>query len=518
MHSQRIILFLLLLLLTVNPAAQATVSIVNGAIPTIDAAQTGEDLKTIETTGATSSYTDYPLGYRISYPKHMRVDVSLSAIRSVFSDDKTRIEVYYDNLTEPAASANEYIHYGRRFADNSKDHTIQMDKTFWQRGAEVHLLKWARRPLSRIVNDKRFYATAEIIKNEREVYTIFIKSTEPIVNEMDIISSFHLIKQSGSAGIYLPISQAVLSLNQETRDFYHTYFAETSPLRWGIFQVEAPEVMHHLQTIEQKIDYRFPFLVRYQPLGDDVPLIGLNIAYSNRKYVELTLQTYFYDRNNTSVMYDILDGKYDDYFLQYAKGLKLFAHPVLFRLNNEMNGDWCWYSSFHTGKDTEIYKSVWRYIHKLFDQEGVNNVLWVWNPHDRSFPNFSWNHYLTYYPGDDVVDIVGITGYNTGNYFPGETWRDFREIYTPLYREYTSIFNKPLMITEFGASSFGGDKPAWIKQMFLEMKQFERIKVAIWWSGIDWDSEGRAGRIYRLDENESVLEAFREGLKPYQEK
>jgi beta-mannanase len=172
----------------------------------------------------------------------------------------------------------------------------------------------------------------------------------------------------------------------------------------------------------------------------------------------------------------------------------------------------------HTAKDTEIYKSVWRYVHSLFKQEGVNNVLWVWNPHDRSFPNFSWNHYLAYYPGDDVVDIVGMTGYNTGNYFSGETWREFQDIYTPLYQEYNNNFHKPLMITEFGANSFGGDKAAWVERMFQDISKFARIKVAIWWSGVDRDSEGNAARIYRLDENDRVIGAFREGFKDYRKK
>lgn len=515
LYKLRILFLLLMILMTTIPVSTAATRIINGEIPPLHGAQTGEDVKLIEPAGLYTLYTDFPLGYRIAYPKHMRVDVSLSRVRTVFADENTRIEVYYDNFTDSDTTVNDYIHYGRRFIDNTKDHTILLDKVISLNGHETHVLKWTRRPLRRIEVDMRYYLTAEIVKNEREVYTVFIKSAKPITQEMDILNSFQFVERSGTAGIYLPLNKKELLVNDETEEFLKTYFGETSPLSWGIFQVEAPEVMRHLESIEENLSYRFPFLVRYQPLGDEVPLMGLNTAYAKGKYIELTLQTYFYDKSNISNMYDILDGKYDEYLHQYAKDLRAFNHPVLFRLNNEMNGDWCWYSSYHTAKDTEIYKAVWRYIHTIFDSEEVDNVLWVWNPHDRSFPNFSWNHYLTYYPGDDVVDIVGITGYNTGTYFPGETWREFREIYTPLYTEYTTIFDKPLMITEFGANSYGGDKPAWIRQMFKNMKEFSRIKVAIWWSGVDLDSEGRPGRIYRLDENESVLNAFREGLSSY---
>lgn len=57
--------------------------------------------------------------------------------------------------------------------------------------------------------------------------------------------------------------------------------------------------------------------------------------------------------------------------------------------------------------------------------------IWVWNPNEKSFPNFCWNYADNYYPGDEYVDIVGLTGYNTGDYYDGEIWRRFDEIYDP---------------------------------------------------------------------------------------
>ena len=35
--------------------------------------------------------------------------------------------------------------------------------------------------------------------------------------------------------------------------------------------------------------------------------------------------------------------------------------------------------------------------------------------------------FMDYYPGDEYVDIYGITGYNTGTYYEGESWRSFDE-------------------------------------------------------------------------------------------
>ena len=179
-----------------------------------------------------------------------------------------------------------------------------------------------------------------------------------------------------------------------------------------------------------------------------------------------------------------------------------------------MNGDWCQYSAFHTSKDTQIYRELYHYIYGIFEEQGANkNTLWVWNPNERSFPDFSWNDARLYYPGDEYVDIVGLTGYNTGNYYKGEIWRSFDEIYQPLYAEYIKTYDKPFMITEFASNSVGGDKSQWIRDMFGSIHKLDKIKVAIWWSGCDWESPGVPARIYYMNESPEILDTFKEMFK-----
>ena len=73
------------------------------------------------------------------------------------------------------------------------------------------------------------------------------------------------------------------------------------------------------------------------------------------------------------------------------------------------------------------------------------------------------------------------------------------------------------MITEFGSSSYGGDKVAWIENMFDCIDDFDNLKVAVWWSYADFDTregkEGIAARPYFLDETSETLEAFAKGRK-----
>src|SRR5262249_8172649 len=156
-----------------------------------------------------------------------------------------------------------------------------------------------------------------------------------------------------------------------------------------------------------------------------------------------------------------------------------------------MNGDWCRYSAYWNSQDPDLFVAAWRHVFHIFAEEGASNALWVWNPHDRSFPPFRYNHPALYYPGDDYVDVIGFTGYNNGTYFQNETWRSFDEIYAQVYAEYVAMFpDKPFMITEFACSSYGGDKPAWIRDALRQLQRYPRIRIAVWWNWVDFD-EGR---------------------------
>lgn len=111
--------------------------------------------------------------------------------------------------------------------------------------------------------------------------------------------------------------------------------------------------------------------------------------------------------------------------------------------------------------------------------------------------------------------MLGVTGYNNGTYYAyqGETWRSFGEIYDKVQEEYEPHFIRfPWIITEFASSSVGGDKAAWITDMFQRLGDYPNIRIAVWFSAADYDEAGNPARPYWLDETEETLNAFREGL------
>ena len=89
-----------------------------------------------------------------------------------------------------------------------------------------------------------------------------------------------------------------------------------------------------------------------------------------------------------------------------AAELKRFAEarvPVLWRPLHEPPGAWFWW---HTG-GPERYKRLWRHMHRvLVEEHGLNNLIWVYSTSDQGGPEA-----VEWYPGDDVVDVVGVDGY-----------------------------------------------------------------------------------------------------------
>lgn len=85
--------------------------------------------------------------------------------------------------------------------------------------------------------------------------------------------------------------------------------------------------------------------------------------------------------------------------------------PIIFRPYHEAEGNggangegaWFWWAS----AGAEVYKQLWRILYtELTETYGIHNLIWTYN-------SYVYSTSPLWYPGDDVVDIVGYDKYNT---------------------------------------------------------------------------------------------------------
>lgn len=310
--------------------------------------------------------------------------------------------------------------------------------------------------------------------------------------------------------------------SEETRELYHR-IADSDDLRWGIFveDIYGKGIEETVPALEQKLDYRFPVILSYVHSIHDFPTEFMQKNWEQGRIVELTYQL---TENNNEDMFgyspalDLYRGLNEEMVRRFARQAKEFGHPFLLRLCNEMNSDWTSYGGVVNMGDPDIFVENWRTFYRIFQEEGVNNCIWIFNPNDRNAPPCRWNDSLNYYPGNEYVQMIGVTGYNNGTYYTqwAEEWREFDVIYDHIQQLYGTTFGQfPWIITEFASSSIGGDKVAWIDNMFQHIQKYPNIKIAVWFSYADWDAQGNVARPYWLDETEETTQAFRKGLQNY---
>ena len=102
--------------------------------------------------------------------------------------------------------------------------------------------------------------------------------------------------------------------------------------------------------------------------------------------------------------------------------------PVLWRPLHAADGGWFWWGA----RGPEAFKELWRLMFaRLTGEHSLNNLIWVLTSEDPEW-----------YPGDDVVDIIGLDAY------PNDRMSMLREEWTRLLKIHNG--RKMIALTEFG--------------------------------------------------------------------
>jgi beta-mannanase len=210
---------------------------------------------------------------------------------------------------------------------------------------------------------------------------------------------------------------------------------------------------------------------------------------------------------------DIINGNYDDYIRQWARDAKAWGQPFFLRFDHEMNGNWYPWSEQTNGNQPGQYVQMWRHVHDIFQQEGATNVTWVWSV--NTVYSASSRDLTALYPGDSYVDWVAIDGYNWGtNPSKADQWKTFSQVFTETYDLLGQVApNKPVMLSEFSSTEYGGSKADWITDALTVQipTQFPRIKAVVWFNWNCYEGSGEMDWI--IESSSSAQNAFASGIQ-----
>lgn len=520
-------------------------------------------------------YIDKSNGFGITFPllnETFNVDYSLAKYRLHVDIGDAQLNITMENnaYSGDPHGYNIYVtEWFDRYINNPKyleDNNLRKFKPIIYRSESV-LSGYEVTIWNIAINDaKKFdrpYYSIILIRELGQYNKVLVMNVKSNKDESDLIydliTSYKTVTAKGTPKNYFePALESINPKWNEATKAYYQKLLEREKVEWGMFTKSMPsddspyfptndkQLGEFQDRFENEFGYEWGIMPTYTHIGwyNELNYFPNILA---KKYADgdgfngkPVLQfTYQFTTNNNYVtpsntsnlytpMFDIIRGKFDDHFRKLARDIKAYQKPVLFRLNNEMNTDWTSYCGMMTLNDPEIFNLTWKYLYNIFEEEGVDNAIWIWNPAHVSTPYSNWGEDLAYYPGHEYVHVLGLTHYemNNGN---GQI-QSFRDMYTSVFNKNNVTFGAmPWIISEFACGS-GGDsdglelyrnensQAAWIKGMLEDWANREdhpyvqKIVGAVWFSCHDYAGDLIVNALAIDPPLAQTIAAFNEGF------
>ena len=192
----------------------------------------------------------------------------------------------------------------------------------------------------------------------------------------------------------------------------------------------------------------------------------------------------------------IASGQVDADIRRQAAGVAALGVPVYLTLHHEADIAQGW------GTPAE-FRAAWRHYVQVFRDAGVRDVRWTWVVTPGSFGSApSTAGADAFYPGDDVVDRVGLDAYNWFGCAPGKpaAWRSLAEVAGP-FRRWAEVRGKPAVLAEFGTAADPADpgrRAAWLTEAVEWLGAWPGLDVASSFEGTGtcpWSLAGSAAAL-----------------------
>ena len=212
----------------------------------------------------------------------------------------------------------------------------------------------------------------------------------------------------------------------------------------------------------------------------------------------------------------ILAGTFDDQLKAWGDGCtEPLNTPLIVEWGTEMNGQWFSWNGYWNGQAAgpKLFKDTYRHIVQTI---AADNITWVFHINSDDDPETTWNAFENYYPGDDVVDWLGVSAYTAQSPLD-DYWTNFSEQMDLIIPRLNKLANKPIMVLEFGATHNNslGESEVWANEALQAIlsNRWPSIKGFSWWNET-WqnDENPKNDTNMRVQSNKNLAEVFKKHL------
>jgi hypothetical protein len=162
-------------------------------------------------------------------------------------------------------------------------------------------------------------------------------------------------------------------------------------------------------------------------------------------------------------------------FIWSLKGKKGEQIPIIFRPFHELNGNWFWWGKDHC--TAQEFEQLWHFtVSYLKDKKNIHQILYAFSTDKFS----SKEEYLTKYPGDKWVDIIGFDSYQRKGGAEGNA--DYIKAMDTMFTMLDEIAlknNKMPTLTEFGYSEIP-DSTWWTNVLYKALGHHKISYMLAW--------------------------------------
>lgn len=282
----------------------------------------------------------------------------------------------------------------------------------------------------------------------------------------------------------------LLKLNADPPKVIPPEKQEGTPFLTGIYQPGAGEGLVSFEEVKQvqSSGEKFNIISLYIPWGDApqcfLPDTVLQFIYNNGSLPMITWEPWgslFKQTGNNELRSEkkifahIIKGELDYYLQQFSSQVKKLNRPVFIRFAHEPDNPA--YPWSPTGNNTPMeYRAAWKYVYEFFLKNGVNNVVWVWNP-------WRAEQAKLYFPGKPYVDWLSVTALDYGPAAGHKKSNSFRALYKPFHQLPVFHSGIPVMIGEMGSLADAAKQASWFDTAFSNIQyRFPEIKGMIFFN------------------------------------